>query len=215
MINGKPTSAVTGESAFDVNQPLSGAQAAEFVKHGFTACIRYIPRTASLLAGNITTDEANAIIGAGLSLGFVQHVALPGWQPTAALGTSYGDFAATYAKGIGVPEGVHIFLDLEEVASGSTTDDVISYCKAWYNEVKNGGYIPAIYCGWNIKLSADQLYYKLPFALYWAAYNFDEGVSVRGCAIRQKTQQTLNGITYDPNEIQADQLGGLPIFLSE
>lgn len=215
MINGKPTSAVTGESAFDVNQPLSGAQAAEFVKHGFTACIRYIPRTASLLAGNITADEANAIIGAGLSLGFVQHVALPGWQPTAALGTSYGDFAATYAKGIGVLEGVHIFLDLEEVASGATDDDVISYCKAWYTEVKNAGYLPGLYCGWNIKISADQLYHDIPFDRYWKAYNYDNGVSVRGFCIVQKTQQTLDGITYDPNIIQADHLGGLPIFLSE
>lgn len=43
--------------------------------------------------------EALAILGAGLALMPVQHVALPGWQPNTNLGTLYGNFAATYAAG--------------------------------------------------------------------------------------------------------------------
>lgn len=204
----------TPGNAFDVNQPLSGAQAAEFKAAGYDTCIRYIPRNASLVAGNLTAPEIAAILGAGLNLGVVQHVAQPGWEPSAELGEAYGQYAAQYCGQIGLPKGISVWLDLEEVASTATTQDVIDYCEAWYGEVLKAGFIPGLYVGWNVKLSAQELYTQLSFKSYWRAYNTDIIVVIRGYSIIQHPQKKLNGITYDPNTIQKDNLGGLPVWLS-
>lgn len=199
--------------AFDVNTPLTGAQYAEFKAQGYGAVIRYIPRKASLIAGNLTAAEVAAILGAGLSLSVVQHVAPPTWEPSAKLGELYGQYAGQYcAEIVGLPKGMNVWVDLEEVCSGCTPQDVIDYAKAWYNAVDLTGYVPGIYVGWNIKLSDQQLY-ALPYKHYWRSYNSDQNIPVRGFQIRQHTQKTLNGITFDPNEVEADNLEGLPFFL--
>lgn len=199
--------------AFDVNQQLSGAQAAEFRAAGFEACIRYIPRTPSLIKNNLTSAEISAILGAGLALGAVQHVAMPGWQPTGALGGVYGDFAAIYSTQIGLPKGMNIWLDLEEVAAGASVDDVRAYCHTWFNEVAAQGFVPGIYVGYNVKLSDADLY-SLPFRHYWKAYNCDQNIPTRGWQILQHPQKTLGSVTYDPNTIQKDLLNDLPIFVT-
>lgn len=202
-----------GSKGFDVNTPLTPGQAAAFKSAGYTFAIRYLPRTPSLVAGNLTAQEIEIILSAGLSIGAVQHVAMPGWMPNAALGTSYGEYAAQCAKQIGLPAGMNIWLDLEEVATASTVEDVSAYCRAWYNEVAGSGYHPGLYVGWGIKLNSQQLY-ELPFKAYWKAYNADTSVATRGYQIVQHTQKTLSGIPYDPNTVAADNIGDLPIFLS-
>lgn len=202
-----------GMSGFDVNQPLNLAQARYFHASGYGFCIRYLPRTSALVKGNLTLAEVGDILGAGLALGVVQHVPLPGWEPTVELGTQYGQYAGQYASEIGLPAGMNIWLDLEEVSSAATSTDVIGYCNAWWASVSNAGYVPGLYVGWNCGLSPIELYAKLKFSHYWKAYNADMPVATRGYQMIQKTQKTLNGISYDPNEIQSDNLGGLPILL--
>lgn len=198
---------------FDVNQPLSGAQAAAFKAAGHTFCIRYIPRTPALVKGNLTAIEIAAILGAGLALMAVQHVPQPGWEPSAALGTSYGEYAAQYAASIaGLPKRMNLWMDLEEVSKGATAQEVSEYCHAWAAAVEVDGYVPGIYVGWNVKLTDQQLY-LLPFKHYWRAYNCDQSIPGRGYQIVQKPQQTLDGITFDPNQLQADSLGDVPMWL--
>jgi hypothetical protein len=206
----KPAIAGAG---FDVNQPLSAAQAASFKAAGMDFCIRYLPRTPALIKGNLTSAEANIIIGAGLALMAVQHVPQPGWMPSAALGTQYGTYATDYAEEIDLPPGVTIWADLEEVAGGTTAQAVKDYCTAWFNAVTSAGYVPGLYCGWNIVLTAQELY-DLPFKHYWKAYNYDNGVATRGFQLIQQPQKTLDGLTYDPNILQADHLGDVPIWLT-
>jgi hypothetical protein len=198
---------------FDVNQPLTAEHAAAFKAAGYDFCIRYLPRTFSLINGNLTKEEIEIILGAGLNLMAVQHVSLPGWQPNAALGTLYGKYAAQYATEIGLLTGINIWLDLEEVVSSSTVQNVIDYCKAWYTAVEAAGYVPGIYVGYGVILSPEQLHDELPFKHYWNAYN-GPGVATRGCQLLQRTAQTLNGITFDPNDCQTDKLGDLPIWLT-
>lgn len=198
---------------FDVNQPLTGAQATAFKGAGYSFAIRYLPRTESLIAGNLSQGEIQAILGAGLALMAVQHVAKPGWEPSAALGTSYGSYAATYAEAILLPKGVNIWLDLEEVALGTSVKKVTDYCTAWFTAVSAAGYIPGLYVGWGIVLS-DQKLYDLPFKHYWRAYNCDQSIPVRGYQIIQEPQKTLDGIAFDPNRLQADELGDVPFWLS-
>lgn len=199
--------------AFDVDQPLSAAQAATFKGAGYICAIRYVPRTAALKTGNLTATETNIILEAGLNLMVVQHVAEPGWEPTAILGTQYGAYGAAYAGGAGYRAGGTIWLDLEGVHTTSTPQAVVDYCKAWYTTVQRAGYIAGVYVGYDTLLSPYELWQMLPFSHYWNAYN-GPGVSVRGCQVWQHSPQILNGISFDPDIIQYDNKGGLPSWLS-
>jgi hypothetical protein len=203
----------TAGAGFDVNQPLSGAQSAAFKTAGMDFCIRYLPRTPALFRGNLTAAEIEIILSAGLALMAVQHCPNPGWEPTGALGLEYGTYAAQYAKEIGLAPGINLWLDLEGVGPLVKAEDVIAYCQAWYTAVSVAGYVPGIYVGWNVALSDEQLY-ELPFAHYWRAYNCDQNIPTRGYQIIQHPQKTLDGVTYDPNTIQADLKGSLPVWLT-
>lgn len=203
---------VAGTLAFDVDAPLTGVQYAEFVKAGYSTAIRYIPRTPQLIRGNLTGAEIGAVLSAGLGLGVVQHVSEDNWTPTDELGSDYGSYAASYLSAIGYPQGGIAFLDLEMVNRAATSNQIIAYCTQWFSKVKAGGFLPALYVGWQTGLSSQQLY-DLPFIVYWRGYNADIPVAKRGCCLLQKPQQTLNGITYDPSTVQEDALGGLPAWV--
>lgn len=198
---------------FDVNQSLSITQARAFFITGYIFCIRYLPRTPYLKQGNLTAQEIAIILNTGLSLSVVQHCPLPGWEPSIDLGSQYGQYAGAYATEIGLPIGMNIWLDLEEVATNSTSQNVIDYCKAWFVAVQAAGYIPGIYCGYGTNLSSQQLY-DLPFKHYWKAYNYDNGVAIRGFQIIQEPQKTMIGIQFDPNKSQIDNKGDVAIWLS-
>ncbi|WP_448700080.1 DUF1906 domain-containing protein [Mucilaginibacter sp. AW1-3] len=213
ILPGTVQQAVSGAQGFDVNVVLTASSAAAFKSAGYTFCIRYIPRTAALAAGNLTTAEALVILNAGLALMAVQHVALPGWAPTAVLGTQYGGYAAIYSKQIGLPQGMNIWLDLEEVAAGTPPAQVIAYCQAWYAAVHAAGYVPGIYVGYGTLLGPQQLYQNLSFQHYWRAYNGPD-VAGRGYQLVQSTEKTLHGITFDPDMVQVDHNGGLPLWFA-
>ncbi len=168
----------------------------------------------SLIAGNLTNEEALAILNAGLALMPVQHVALPGWQPNTNLGTIYGNYAATYASQVvQLPPGVNVWCDLEGVAPNTDPRDVIDYCQAWYYALHIAGYVPGIYVGYDTMLSPEQLYNNLSFQHYWRAYNGPE-VATRGFELIQQTEKTLNGITFDPDLTQEDEMGGAALWLA-
>jgi hypothetical protein len=198
---------------FDVDQPLSQPEADEFFKAGYLACGRYLPRTPALIKGNLTPLEIQVLLTAGLSIFAVQHAPEPGWVPSAAIGTLYGGYGAGYAKAIGLPPGMILWDDLEMAADGTPAWAVIDYCNAWYASVNAAGYVPGLYVGYGAVLSPEALYLKLAFKHYWKAYNGPE-VAIRGFQMVQQTQQSLNGITFDPNRSQVDELGDSAIWLS-
>jgi hypothetical protein len=207
--------AAAGLSGFDINSRVTTTQATGFKKVGYDFCIRYIPRTAKLIKNNLTHAEALRILNAGLALMAVQHVALPQWVPSEALGTAYGAYAASYAKEVvGLPPGINIWLDLEEVDKDAPAADVIAYCQAWYAAVHAAGYVPGVYVGYGCGLTSQQLYNNLSFSHYWRAYNGPE-VATRGFQILQKTQKLVNGSMIDPNVTQADHLGGAALWLAK
>ena len=211
---GTVSTATPGLSGFDVNQILTAAQALAFKNAGHSFCIRYIPRTADLVAGNLTNAEAVDILNAGLALMPVQHVSLDGWRPNTNLGTIYGNYAATYVRDIvQLPQGLNVWVDLEGVAPDVDPKDVIAYCQAWYYAVHIAGYIPGIYVGWRTLLTPEQLYNDISFQHYWQAYNGPD-VATRGFQLLQHTEKTLDGITFDPDTIQNDKMGDSAFWLS-
>lgn len=203
--------ATAGMRGFDIDRPLTVEECKSFTANSYSFVVRYIPRQ-STLSNNLTAEEIKDIHAAGLALSAVQHVMSPPWYPNAALGANYGRNAAEYAAQIGLLPGMHLWLDLEGVAPGSVSGDIIAYCHAWAAAVSLKGYLHGLYCGWKIGLNARQLY-DLPFDAYWKAYNYDDGVATRGYQMIQSTQETLEGITFDPDLIQADKLGDLPTLL--
>lgn len=211
---GKVEPASASAKGLDVNAVLTDSNTVHIKAQGYDFCIRYIPRTAQLIKGNLSNAEAIRILKAGLALMVVQHVANPGWIPSAELGTAYGSYAAVYAKTIvGLPPGVNVWLDLEEVAKDAPDEAIIAYCQQWYNEVKTAGYEPGIYAGYGTGLSSEQLYHDLPFKHYWRAYN-GPNVATRGFQLIQKTQVKVDSIEVDPDYIQIDKKGDVPFWLA-
>ncbi|MDR3551236.1 MAG: DUF1906 domain-containing protein [Candidatus Babeliales bacterium] len=212
-LNGKIESAPDKATGCDCNFVVTPKLAQAFINHGYSFVIRYIPRAAgSNSGGDLTNAEANTIINAGLGLMAVQHVSNDNWHPTAELGTAYGNYAASYAKQIGLAAGVNIWVDLEMVNINSAKQDVIAYCKAWYAAISAAGYVPGIYIGYQVIID-NQDAYNLPFAHYWAAYNTDTIPAVRGYQMVQGIQVNVGGIDVDPNTVKVDHKGGTPLWL--
>src|ERR1700744_1170260 len=172
--------ALIGSKGFDVDQEISTAKAAAFLANGYSFCIRYIPRIPELINGTLTAGEIKDILAGGLALSVVQHVSPDDWNPTAALGNEYGEYASRYASAIGLPKGIHIWLDLEMVNPTAKVEDITAYCINWFNAVQAGGYLGALYVGWQTGLTSYQLYMNLPFKSYWKGYNADIPVATRG-----------------------------------
>jgi hypothetical protein len=213
MLSGSIQKAPAGVRGFDANTPISSQAAADFFSAGFRFCLRYVGRV-QMASHDLSTEEAEGILAAGLALMPVQHVLNDGWEPTAALGAEYGQNAATFAQQIGFPPGVNVWCDLESVARDAAAADVIAYCNAWYEGVAAAGYVPGLYVGYGPGLTGQQLYGHLKFQSYWAAYNVD-GVSTprpRGWQLVQSEGHgTIAGITtefYDADTTQIDAMGG-------
>lgn len=218
MLSGSIQKAPAGMRGFDANTPVSSQAAAEFIAAGYRFCIRYVGRT-EMASHDLSAQEADEILAAGLALMPVQHVLDPGWQPTAALGAEYGQNAATFSQQIGFPQGVNVWCDLESVSSSASAQDVIGFCNAWCAGVSAAGYVPGLYIGYQPGLTGQQLHDDLDFQHYWAAYNVD-GVSTphpRGWQLVQSEGHgTVGGISteaYDADTTHVDAMGGQVLWL--
>jgi len=128
MLAGKVTAANAGAMGFDTAVPLTAKTAKAYFDKGYRFCIRYVSRTDKSRAANdrkglddLSEAEGNLILGAGLALMVVQHVAATGWVPTEALGQAYGAKAAEFSRAAGLPAGVNVWLDLEDIPRGRPT----------------------------------------------------------------------------------------------
>jgi hypothetical protein len=202
----KPVSA--GTRGFDCNRALSPDTSRRFYEAGYGFAVRYV-RRAAVAPIDLTAKEVYAILYSGLGLMVVQHVALPGWIPTSGLGSHYGQVAVAGVRSAVVPPGVTVWCDLEGVASHNSHQDTIEYCNAWYSAVKEAGYIPGLYVGDSCGLTPSELYYRLKFEHFWAAYNLnkDQYPLVRGVQMQQvvaRLQDIPEGLGWKPSEIDVD-----------
>ncbi len=213
----KITTLPDGARGFDCNRRLSGADCADFRALGYTFAVRYVVRTTTH-SYDLSVSERDVILGSGLALMVVQHVAPEGWHPTAALGTQYGQTAASECGLLGLPDGMTLWCDLEGVAPGTPAAEVIGYGNAWYDAVGALGFVPGLYVGWHAGLGPHDLYHALRFAAYWSAYNLDADAvpAVRGVQMQQSVATAADvpvgwaPNTIDVDMITADALGGTP-----
>ncbi|MDB4948998.1 MAG: hypothetical protein JWM27_1647 [Gemmatimonadetes bacterium] len=211
-ITGTVTHAAAGLRGFDVNATVSASVAQQFKAAGYAYCIRYVP-FGTVEDPDLTAAEAGGILAAGLALMPVQHVRYPGWLPSGALGTQYGQAAVQYLQGIGFPAGVNVWCDMECVGT-VPQQDAIDYCNSWYAAVAAGGYVPGLYVGYEPGMTDPQIY-DLRFTHYWAAYNANSSVPTRGYQLVQSPQSThIAGMSYDDDVTCTDKLGGTALWLA-
>lgn len=199
---------------FDCNTNVLPRQADVFRRAGYSFAVRYIKRTLQH-PFDVTKNEVAALHSAGLALMLVQHVESErAWFPDANKGRIYGQNAVAHCVDLRAPAGITVWLDLEGVDQSVPDEQVIRYCNYWHDQVAAAGYLPGIYVGWHSGLSPDQLYRRLKFTRYWAAFNLnrDQYPSVRGVCMKQGTTSSPNGIAFqiDSNTILGDRLGGFP-----
>ncbi len=216
-LNGKVQSAAPGLLGFDTNTPVSTGAAKAFRHSGFSFCVRYLSRSTPQATGDLSYAEAKAILAGGLALMVVQHVMRAGWIPSAARGAQYGAAAAANAQATGLPPGVTVWLDLEGISAGVSSEDVIAYCNQWFDPVATAGYQPGLYVGVNCGLDGDALYWRLKTRHYWRSGSAVPDLPHRGYQLVQRITQApdvVNGIAIDRNVTYTDGFGDAVSWLA-
>ncbi len=182
-------------------------------------CARYLSLSTPQSSRDLSAQEAADILRAGLALIPVQHVLQAGWSPNGALGTAHGRAALQNARQLGIPAGVNVWCDLEGIKQGTSDQDIIDYCNAWYDAVRSGGagYEPGLYVGFDAFLDSTQLHEKLQFTHYWSAPNATP-VARRGYQLIQllPLDRKLDGVdvNVDVDVTQQDQQGDSVLWLA-
>lgn len=202
-----------GLKGIDVNTPISDGQAKSLVAAGYSFALRYIPRL-SQASHDVTAEEVNTLLANGLAVMPVQHVEAGDWIPSVMKGTSYGQTAGERARTAGFVSGTSLWLDLESVDPHVPTETVIKYCNYWHGEVAKAGFLPGIYVGWRPGINAKDLYYRLRFTRYWAAFNLniDQYPAISGVCMQQSPQKKQFGLVFDTNTVLVDNLGRAPML---
>jgi hypothetical protein len=219
MVNPHLGSLPDGTRGFDANGCVSAAAARAGYTKGYRFAIRYVRRE-SVNSYDITAGEVVTLLEARLGIALVQHVAKPGWYPTAARGMAYGKTAAKEARAVGYLAGAHLWCDLEGVSACVSPADTIAFCNAWYDAAGDAGYLPGLYVGDSAGLTGAQLYRALKFAAFWSAYNLNRDMEpiARGVMMRQRVahaDEFLPGFTcdnFDTDVITADAFRSTPIL---
>lgn len=215
----KVLAAPAGTLGFDCNAPLSRRTAELFAKAGYKFAIRYAPRVQKA-THDLGPAEVQTILQAGMGIMVVQHVERDderGWTPSAQKGIAYGKEAASHCIECGILPGTMCWLDLEGVAD-IPHQIIIDYCNNWWQEVGRRGFTPGIYVGWHARLSSDELYRRLKFEHYWAAYNLnkDQMPAVRGVQMKQGSGRPPAGVDFeiDTDVTSKDLKGGTPLVMA-
>lgn len=209
-----------GTRGFDCNTTVGISIARKFVAAGFRFAVRYVRRE-QRHDFDITAGELAGLLEAGLGVMLVQHVAPPAWMPYAGLGHVYGTRAAEEAQLVGYPAGAVLWCDLEGVSARAEASDVIGYCNSWWRAVESAGYDPGLYVGDGPGLTGRELYHRLRFARYWAAYNLnrDQYPVVRGVQMQQRPYPGVDArvpgvpFQYDVDTIMRDARDSTPALL--
>jgi hypothetical protein len=209
-----------GALGFDTDARLTRAQYAEMRSLGFEFAERYL--------GDLTTEEVDDCLGAGLLLQPLQHAHLAGWLPSEGFGLADGERAVRDAQRAEIPP-MPLFADLEEPLAGTTTVEVFAHCRGLCPPMVQAGYEAGVY--WGAGMPGDgRFLYSLPFTRYWKSfsdvvtpwrrgwqlvqlYSFPLGqVLVR--EVFPQASDLVGGRLIDLDVAQSDYLGSRPRMLA-
>lgn len=207
-----------GARGWDCNEVIGASEARLMKAAGFSFAVRYVKRDRPH-AWDVSQNEILSLLNAGLGVMLVQHVAPPGWLPTASLGMIYGETAAEEAHAVGLPFGVNLWCDLEGVRTGASHADTIAFCNEWHEAVERRGFLPGLYVGDQPGLTPTELYRELRFTAYWQAYNLAtvDGPIVRGFQMKQHPQPAAAdkvpvSFPYQTDTLMRDLKGSSPVL---
>lgn len=209
--------AAPGAHGIDCDVPLDSARAQAFAEEA-AFVVRYLPRSGvpdpHAPDGDLTAIEIDVILGAGLALLVVQHVAPAPWHPVGQLGRDQAEAAVAGARAAGVPAGVTLFLDLEGVAAATDPAMVEDFCTTWEDHVRSAGYSTGLYVGAACGLAGGRLA-ALRFDCFWRSASAVPALPGRGFAITQSVDAAfvLDGIAFDRDLITGHEGGGTPHWL--
>lgn len=199
------------EWGFDTSTPLTGAMARAVKAAGhngipLTFCWRYV-FFGPPVYGDLTELETSAILENDLTLMVVQHVRNPGWTASPQLGDHDGAWAVKNALSAGYSpgEGLVLALDLEGVANFGAP--VSGHVERWGGRVRQGGFDPVLYVGFQCGLSPDELYALQEISRYWSDAGSRQ-VAKRGFCCKQSLETTVAGVRVDLDHAYPDALGG-------
>lgn len=180
---------------------------AEALKAEFDFGVRYL--------GTLTSPEVDVILGAGMALMAVTYGIKHGTPLNATLGANYGASSVKQAQTAGIPKGNTLWLDVEDcTGSAQDADDFVN---SWVTPVRAAGFIPGMYDGAGIPLTAEQLG-ALGVNRYWHSCSNVIVPTYGGMAIGFCMQQLFKpnvpraGILVDLNVVQHDFRGRLPVW---
>lgn len=197
----------------DTNTKLTVISATELKGLGFVGVARYVrlPDPKNSTASDIDPIELKMLIGVGLELLLVQHCRIPGnlgWRPVDHSGGVDAVAAVSHARLAGYPDGAHLYLDLEGI--NGTVAQTTSYCNDWSGRVEDEGYSAGLYVGYQVPLTAGELYALPHVSSYWSDAG-PRAVATRGFALKQGLQHVLAGVQIDEDVMAPDLLGELPL----
>src|SRR5256885_6129825 len=103
VLDGHVFTVPDGVRGFDANLIIPPNAAAAFIQRGYRFCVRYVRRQ-TVHDFDLTPDEADGLIGAGLGLMEGPHVeSETARTPTAANGATNGGIRANRAQPIWIP----------------------------------------------------------------------------------------------------------------
>lgn len=209
MIGTLPPGILGGDS----DQVCDAQTAKALYKTGVRFLLRYITRTSPQHTGDLSSSERGAILSAGIAVGYVQHVPLVGWAPSAARGTSYGTAAVANLRHIGATHGALMWRDWEGVMPSSSAAECIADINAWNSAIIAGGFVPGIYFGFDGILDSHDLYWRLTCQHYWKSASTVPAPDIRGWQLIQTLAPSpVPGYDWDRDVVMKDQLGNLPLW---
>lgn len=189
----------------DTWQIITAEKAKALKASGIAGVIRY--------TDNLTAQEIQGLLSAGLKIGFVSSCRGTGWVPTSDMGTRDGKAALAKLKSLGVPVGVTVWADVE--GSGGTAQDSVAYLEARGKVLETAGYQHGLYEGYGQKATGAQLAALHYTHGYWAALALAEprpsGIGWNMIQL-MPGNQSLAGVIVDMNVVQQDQKGRTPKF---
>jgi glycoside hydrolase-like protein len=192
---------------FDTDQRCSLAQLRALRAVGFRGGVRTVTFSEATDPSDLTAQEVDDFMAAGLGLMVYQRVRYPGWLPSGALGAADAGVALAKVAAAGYLAGGSLWGDLEGI--GGTGSATVEYANTKDRAIAGGGYHPGEYVGFEVPLTGQDLFRSLLADCYWKSFSHVPDVEERGYAIEQIAENVLvAGVLVDVSVARADKLNG-------
>jgi hypothetical protein len=196
---------------FDTDQVCSLTQLQALYAVGFRGGIRTVTFNQAPDPSDVTAEEVQNFMTAGLGLMLYQRVRNPGWLPSATMGQADAKIFLAKAAAAGYLAGGSAWDDLEGI--GGNFMSTIAYEQAKSATLLTV-YPPGDYIGYDVPLNSDELFHDLLAKCFWKSISNVPDVATRGYALSQVAENvTIAGVEVDISVSRADRLGGRAFWM--